>query len=220
MAEDFLDDPEKLHIEEDMDDDDLLEEEVVVAPKTYVNPIIALEAENAELKEQALRLMADMENLRRRTEKEVRDSRTFAIANFARDLLQINDNLGRGLDAVAGEVMKDAEGPFKNLIDGVQLTERELLKVLEKHGVRKLSPEGEKFDPHFHQAMFEIPNKEVANNTVMQVIQDGYALGSRLLRPAMVGIAKGGPKFVQEAPAETPAEEDPETKTDAVDKSV
>ncbi|SDR23394.1 nucleotide exchange factor GrpE [Pseudovibrio sp. Tun.PSC04-5.I4] len=160
-----------------------------------VDPIEALRAENAALKDRTLRTMAEMENLRRRTEKEVKDAKVYAIAGFARDMLVVNDNLGRAIDALPDEATQNDEN-LKALVEGVELVEREMLNHLEKHGVKRLSPEGEKFNPHFHQAMFEVPNTEVPNNTVMNVVQAGYVIGERVLRPAMVGISKGGPKIV------------------------
>lgn len=155
-----------------------------------------LAAEVADLKDRLLRTLADMENLRRRTEREVADLRIYGVANFARDVVGVADNMRRALDAVGADLREKADGGVKALIDGIDLTERELLKALEKHGVRKLDPAGQKFDPHLHQAMFEIPDATVPTGTVLQVVQSGYTLGERVLRPALVGIAKGGPKVV------------------------
>ncbi|MCZ4272220.1 nucleotide exchange factor GrpE [Maritalea porphyrae] len=155
-----------------------------------------LEAENAKLKDRLLRAVAEMENLRKRTERDVKDARQYAMANFARDMLTATDNLSRALMTMAQEAKDEAEGPFKSLIEGVEMTEREMHRLLEKNGITKLEPKGEKFDPNFHQAMFEIPNSDVAENTVMEVMQAGYVIGERVLRPAMVGVAKGGPKVV------------------------
>jgi molecular chaperone GrpE len=152
----------------------------------------ALTKEVAELKDRVLRTLAEMENLRRRTEREIADSRTYAITNFARDLIGVADNIQRALDAA-----RDAgvgEGPAKSLVDGVELTERELLKVLEKNGVKKFDPQGAKFDPNLHQAMFEVPDARVPSGFVVQVVQPGYMLGDRVLRPALVGVSKGGPR--------------------------
>ena len=158
------------------------------------DPVAVLEAEKADLKDKLLRLMADMENLRRRTEREVADARTYAVANFARDMLNVADNVRRAIESVPAEASRSAEGAFKGLIEGIDLTERDLLKTLERHGVKKLEPQGQKFDPNLHQAMFEVPNPEVPNGTVVQVVQSGYVIGERVLRPALVGVAKGGPK--------------------------
>lgn len=160
--------------------------------------------ENEELKDRSLRLAAEMENLRRRTARDMVDARTYAVTNFARDMLNVSDNLRRAIEAVPEEAKASGDAGFKALIEGVDITERAMLSALERHGVKKLEPVGEKFDPNFHQAMFEIPNPDVVNGTVVQVVQAGYSIGDRVLRPAMVGVAKGGPKAapVAEAPAE------------------
>lgn len=164
------------------------------APQASPDPVAVLEAEKADLKDKMLRLMADMENLRRRTEREVADARSYAVTNFARDMLNVADNVRRAIESVPEESRETAEGAFKGLIEGIDLTERDLLKTLERHGVKKLDPQGQKFDPHLHQAMFEVPNPDVPNGTVVQVVQSGYVIGDRVLRPALVGVAKGGPK--------------------------
>ena len=168
--------------------------------------LVRLLKENEELKDRALRVAAEMENLRRRTARDVHDARTYAVANFARDMLSVSDNLRRALDAVPAEAKAAGDAGFKALIEGVDLTERAMLSALERHGVKKLAPEGEKFDPNFHQAMFEVPNPEVPAGTVVQVVQPGYSIGERVLRPAMVGVAKGGPK---QAAGEAPVEPGP-----------
>jgi molecular chaperone GrpE len=148
----------------------------------------------AELKDRLLRTLADMENLRKRTEREVTDARVYGAATFARDILGVADNIRRALDAVAPELRASVQAGVKALIDGVELTERELLKVLEKNGVRQFTPQGEKFDPNLHQAMFEVPDASVPAGSVVQVVQPGYMIGERVLRPALVGVSKGGPK--------------------------
>ncbi len=159
------------------------------------DPLEALRLENAELKDRFLRLAADMDNLRRRTEREIKDAKTYAVTGFARDMLAVSDNLRRAIDAIPPEARAAGEAGFMTLVEGVELTERSMLNALERHGVKKIDPVGEKFDPNFHQAMFEIPNPEVPNNTVIQVVQSGYMIGDRVLRPAMVGVAKGGSKM-------------------------
>jgi molecular chaperone GrpE len=166
--------------------------------------VVKLIKENDELKDRVLRAAADMENLRRRTARELQDARAYAVANFARDMLSVSDNLRRALEAIPEEAKAAGDAGFRALIDGVEITERAMLSTLERHGVKKLAPEGEKFDPNFHQAMFEVPNPDVPANTVVQVVQPGYSIGERVLRPAMVGVAKGGPKATPatEAPAE------------------
>ncbi|OLP45165.1 nucleotide exchange factor GrpE [Rhizobium oryziradicis] len=156
--------------------------------------IASLQAENAELRDRFLRLAADMDNLRRRTERDVKDAKAYAVTGFARDMLAVSDNLRRAIDAVPAEARAAAEAGLAALIEGVEMTERAMLSTLERHGVKKIEPEGQKFDPNFHQAMFEVPNPDVPNNTVTQVVQAGYTIGERVLRPAMVGVAKGGPK--------------------------
>ncbi len=163
--------------------------------------LVRLLKENEELKDRALRVAAEMENLRRRTARDVHDARTYAVANFARDMLSVSDNLQRALDAIPAEAKAAGDAGFKALIEGVDLTERAMLSAMERHGVKKLAPEGEKFDPNFHQAMFEIPNPDVPTGTVLQVVQPGYSIGERVLRPAMVGVSKGGPK-AEASPAE------------------
>ena len=156
--------------------------------------IEALNVENASLKDKALRTMADMENLRRRTEKEVADARAYAVTAFARDMLSVADNARRGIESIPADALATADGPFKALVEGVELIERDLLKTLERHGIKKLEPHGQKFDPNLHQAMFEVDDASVASGTVTQVVQAGFVIGDRVLRPALVGVAKGGPK--------------------------
>ncbi|PTM97510.1 nucleotide exchange factor GrpE [Mycoplana dimorpha] len=168
--------------------------EAAAQPQADADPLEALKTENAELRDKYLRLAADMDNLRRRTERDIKDAKSYSIAGFARDMLGVSDNLRRGLEAIPAEAREAGGAGFTALIEGVEMTERSMLAALERHGVRKLEPIGERFDPHFHQAMFEIPNAEVPNGTVLQVVQDGYVIGERVLRPAMVGVSKGGPK--------------------------
>ena len=154
-----------------------------------------LAKENAENKDRLLRTLAEMENLRKRTEREVSDMRQYGIASFARDVLAVADNMERALEALDAELRETANPATKTLLDGVELTERELLKVLEKHGVTKFEPKkGDKFDPNLHQAMYELPDPTQPAGTVAQVVQPGYMIGERMLRPALVGVAKGGPK--------------------------
>ncbi len=135
-----------------------------------------------------------MENLRKRTEREIADARTYGIAGFARDVLAVADNMHRALATIDPELRETADAKVKSLIEGVELTERELLKALEKHGVKKFSPEGQKFDPNVHQAMFEMEHPELPPGHVAQVMQAGYMIGERVLRPAMVGVVKAAPK--------------------------
>lgn len=164
--------------------------------------------ENADMRDKLLRTMADMENLRRRTEREKEDTARYAISNFARDVLAIGDNLRRTIEHVPADAV--AQDPaLKSILEGVELTEREMLKMLEKHGVTKLEPLGERFDPNQQQAMYEVPTTDVPEGTVVQVMQAGYTIGGRVLRPALVAVSKGGPKSEpQPAPKRGPANDD------------
>lgn len=176
---------------------------------------LRLAAENEELKDRALRVAAEMENLRRRTQRDVQDARAYAVTNFARDMLGVSDNLRRALDAIPAEARDSGDQGFAALIEGVEMTERAMLSALERHGVKKLAPLGERFDPNFHQAMFEIPDAEKPANTVVQVMQDGYVIGDRVLRPAMVGVSKGGPKAAPAGEAPEPGPVNPQAEKDA-----
>lgn len=176
------------------------------APEMELDPVEVLKAEISDLRDQRLRMAAEMENLRRRTAREIKDAKTFAISGFARDMLQVSDNLQRALSAVPEQGETTDDNGLKTLVEGVELTERAMLSTLERHGVRKLEPMNQKFDPNFHQAMYEVPNAEVPNNTVLDVVQPGYVIGDRMLRPAMVGVSKGGPK--EGAPAAAAPESD------------
>jgi molecular chaperone GrpE len=181
------------------------------APAAEAERIQTLERENADLKDRLLRALAEMENLRRRTERELQDQRAYAITKFAADMIGTADNLRRALEALpkpAEAAAEPAPDPgLKALVDGMELTERELLKALEKHGVRKRIPKGERFDPHRDQAMFEIPDETQPSGTVVEVVQAGYMIGERVLRPAMVGVSKGGPARAPEPQSEAPAGE-------------
>ena len=166
----------------------------------------ALSREAAELKDRLLRTLAEMENLRRRTERDIAESRVYSIASFARDILGVADNMARALQTLRADSKGQGDTGIKALLDGVELTERELAKVLEKHGVRKFEPrEREKFDPNLHQAMYEVADPALPAGTVAQVVQAGYMIGDRMLRPALVAVAKGGPKA---APAADPIAND------------
>ncbi len=166
-----------------------------------LDPVALAQREAAEYKDKLLRTLAEMENLRRRTERQVVDARTYGIASFAREVLAVADNMHRALEAIGPELREQGDAKTKSLIEGVELTERELLKTLEKNGVRKFSPQGEKFDPNVHQAMYEVPDADVPPGHVAQVIQAGYMIGERVLRPALVGVAKAAPKPAQQQPA-------------------
>lgn len=172
-----------------------------VVSKPYVMPddpeegsLEALTREAAEAKDKVLRTLAEMENLRRRTSKEVADARSYGIASFARDVLDIADNLQRALDALPAEARAAADPGLKALIEGVELTERSLLAALERHGIKKVESLGAQLNPHLHQAMMEVDDPSHAAGTIILEMQAGYTLHGRLLREAMVGVAKGGPK--------------------------
>jgi molecular chaperone GrpE len=161
----------------------------------------------AELNDRMLRAVAELENYRRRAEKERQDTAKFAITGFARDCLTVLDNLRRGLDTVKDED-RSANAALNALAEGMELTERELIATLERHGIAKVDPMGEAFDYDRHQAMFEVEDPSQPAGTVVQVVQPGYLLNDRLLRPAMVGVAKGGPKPETESVAAPIANED------------
>src|ERR1700744_2987582 len=181
--------------------DDATKAEEPVVSKPYIMPDYpeegsgeALTKEVAESRDKMLRTLAEMESLRTRTKREVSDAKTYGITGFARDVLEIADNLQRALDAVPAEAKAAADPGLKALIEGVELTERSLLNALEKNGVKKFDPSGEKFNPNFQQAMYEVPDASVPAGTVVQVVQAGYMIGERVLRPALVGVSKGGAK--------------------------
>jgi len=163
--------------------------------------IEALNAENGQLKDRVLRTLAEMENLRRRTEREVADAKTYGVTSFARDMLTVVDNLARALEHFPPEARASADPSIRSMVEGVELTARDVEAVLSRHGVKKLDPEGQKFDPNFHQAIFEAPDETVPAGTVSQVVQSGWTIGDRVLRPAMVGVSKGGPRA---APTQEP----------------
>jgi molecular chaperone GrpE len=172
----------------DLDDPNL--EDVSSEPGyTGKEPLEALEKEVKELKDQLLRSIAELDNYRKRAEREKEQLRKFGIANFAKDLLSAADNLRRAVESGPTE-LEGADENVKNLILGVEMTEKELLGAFEKNGVRKIDPIGEKFDYNFHQAMFEVETDKERPGFVMQVLQPGYAIADRVLRPAMVGVSK------------------------------
>lgn len=180
-------------------------------PDGEADAIEAARAEIADFKDRLLRAAAEMENVRRRYAREIVDARQYAVTGFAREVLSIGDNLSRALGAVPEESRSEGEA-MKALLEGVEMTERELLRVLDKHGVKLIESHGEKFDPNLHQAIFEVEHEEAPQGTVVQVVQPGYTIGERVLRPAMVGVAKAAqqqtvstePAAVAEtAPAET-----------------
>ena len=168
-------------------------EAAAAAEATGADRLAQLEAEVASLKDQLLRALAETENVRRRTQRDREEQVRYAAAGFARELLNVADNLRRALDAVPAAALETDEA-LKTLADGVSLTERELLQVFDRQGIRKIEPApGERFDPHLHQAMFEVPNTGQPAGSVVQVMQAGWIMHDRLLRPALVGVAKGSP---------------------------
>ncbi|MEM6850516.1 MAG: nucleotide exchange factor GrpE [Pseudomonadota bacterium] len=153
--------------------------------------IDVLEAEAADLKDRLMRAVADAENLRRRTEREKSDTAKYAIANFARDLLSVADNMQRALDAMPEDELENASDAIKGLITGVRMTERELLSCFERNGVRRIAPAGEKFDPNVHQAIAEVPGNGEPAGVVVDVAQTGFVIADRVLRAAMVTVSSG-----------------------------
>jgi molecular chaperone GrpE len=148
-----------------------------------------LKTENAELKDRMLRALADAENTRRRAERERDESRQYAVTSFARDMLNVADNLNRALQSIPDEARAQAGAQVKAVLDGVEATERQMLAILERHGVRKTETAGAKFDPHLHQAIAEVPSEGRPPGTIVSVVQTGYVIADRLLRPAMVTVA-------------------------------
>lgn len=175
---------------EEIDPDDLAEAEIDSGPEdTIKEPVEALEEQVSELKDQLLRSVAELDNYRKRAEREKEQLRKFGIANFAKDLLSVADNLRRAVESGPSD-LEGADESVKNLIVGVEMTEKELLNAFEKNRVRKIDPVGEKFDYNFHQAMFEVESDKEEPGVVMQVLQPGYAIEDRVLRAAMVGVSK------------------------------
>ncbi|RCL01460.1 MAG: molecular chaperone GrpE [Candidatus Tokpelaia sp. JSC085] len=169
------------------------EDNLNVSDKVSAAALEKLEVENAELNDKIMRIAADMENLRRRTIRDVADSKSYSIANFARDMLSVSDNFARAIAALPKD-NRENDLRLKAFAEGLEMTERSMHAVLQQHGVQKIEPYGQKFDPNFHQAIFEIDDRETPVNTIKQVIQPGYMIGERVLRPAMVGVTKGGMK--------------------------
>ena len=158
-------------------------------PDAAAARLAELEAQVAELKDQALRNLAETENVRRRAQREIEDAGKYAVTKFARDLLSVADNLGRALQALPADRSK-LDDATRNVITGVEATERELLAIFERNGIKRIEPLGEAFNPEFHQAVMEVPTAEHAPGTVALLLAPGYLLKERLLRPAMVGVAK------------------------------
>lgn len=180
-----FDDPEKLSAEQDDDLDHAIDE--------AEDNFSAMQSEVSDLKDRLLRSMADAENIRRRAEKDKTEAAKFAITRFSRDLLSVADNFQRALASLTPEMKAEASDAVQTLIVGIEMTERELASVFERHGVTRVHPApGEKFDPHVHQAIAEIPNDKYGSGCVVDVTQTGYTIEERLLRPAMVTVSKSG----------------------------
>ena len=182
--------------------DETVQPDEQTAPAVAPKPSTSLDRELADTKDRLLRTLAEMENLRKRTEREVADARTYGISAFARDVLTVADGMHLALEALDEELREKSDSSVKVLLDGVELTERALLNALEKHGVKRIEPIGQKFDPNRHQAMYEAENAAVPAGHIAQVIQAGYLIGDRVLRPALVAVSKGPSKG---SPAEPPA---------------
>ncbi len=186
--------------------EDVLEAELeAIGEEGEPDPFVVLErlrAENDELNDKLLRAAAEMQNIRKRSERERQEAGQYAATAFARDIISVADNLARALEAMGEEARANADEATKNLVDGIEMTERELLNVFQRHGITRIDPMGERFDPNMHEAMFEAENPEMPAGTVMSVAQCGYKISDRVLRPAMVGVSKGGPKVAPEAKTE------------------
>lgn len=173
--------------------------EAAAEPVSPEARVIELEAEVAELKDRLLRALAETENVRRRAQRDREDASKYAVAGFAKDLLSAADNLRRALESLPEAEVKDDR--TRSLLEGVAATERELLSVFERHGIRRIDPKGERFDHNFHQAIFEVERSDQPSGTIVEVLQPGYVLHDRLLRPAMVGVVKGGSRPTKPATA-------------------
>jgi molecular chaperone GrpE len=179
----------------DAGNDTITEAEADAAPASPEERAAALEVELADAQDRLLRALAETENVRRRAQRERADAEKYGFARFAGDLLSVADNLRRALDSLPEAEAKDDR--TRSLLAGVAATERELLAAFERHGLKRIDPKGERFDHNFHQAVFEIENTGQPTGTVVEVLQPGYVVHDRLLRPAMVGVAKGGTPAVE-----------------------
>ena len=162
--------------------------------RTVHDVIAALQAEASDFKDKWLRAHAEIENVRKRVEREKEETAKYAITRLARDIVTVGDNFQRAISAVPADAAEN-DPALKSFLEGVTLTERELLNALERHGIRRQEAMNEPFNPHLHQAVMEIPRNDVAEGTIVQVFQPGFMIEDRVLRPAMVGVAKGGPKL-------------------------
>ncbi|VAX05577.1 Heat shock protein GrpE [hydrothermal vent metagenome] len=184
--------PESENPESENNENDIPENTDAGAPegRQEDDKLVAAVTEIADLKDRLLRAVAETENLRRRADREKADAANYAMTAFARDLLSVGDNLRRALDSIPADT--DLGDNAKTLVEGIEMTERELLNMLERHNIKKIDPMGEKFSHALHQALFEVPDTGKEDGTIVQVMQVGYVIKDRLLRPAMVGVAKGG----------------------------
>ena len=168
-------------------------QEVIAALQAEVNDLRAKQAEIDDIKDRLLRAHAEVENVRKRAEREKEDAAKYAITKLARDIVGVGDNFQRAIDAVP-EGAAEQDPTLKSFLEGVTMTERELLNMLERHGIKRLQPMNEPFNPHLHQAVLQVPRDDVPAGTVVAVYQAGYTIADRVLRPAMVGVAQGAPK--------------------------
>ena len=189
------------------------EAEAEVEAEAPADATAMLRAEVGSLKDQLLRALAETENLRRRSQREREDALKYAPVPFMRDLVGVVDNLRRAMDSVSPEAL-EADEHLRTLMTGLEMTEKELATVFERHHIVKIDPLGERLDPHSHEAMYEVPDPETTSGTVVQVVQAGYRLHDRLLRPAQVGVAKGGPA---PAPVAAPEPAAPQPAPNAAD---
>jgi molecular chaperone GrpE len=173
---------------------------VTSGERTEPSPMQLLEAQVADLKDQVLRAYAEMENIRKRGERERQDTQKYAVSKFARDVLSVADNLERAL--AAAPAIETADPVLKGVLDGVTVTERALVGILERNGVKRIEAQGAPFDPHQHQAVMEHPDPSVPSGTIVRVFEAGYMIGDRVLRPASVVVAKGAPKGPKPAAAQ------------------
>ncbi len=190
--QDDKDNQNKENLEQQFDADGENPERDPIAALNAENEI--LKADNKQMKDRLLRTIAEMENLRKRTAREAGEARIYAIANFARDMLSATDNLSRALSAVPQEARDGGDKVLNSLIEGIEMTEREMQRLLQANGVKPILALGEKFDPHKHQAMFEVPDSLEPDGTIVEELQQGFSIGERILRPALVGVAKASQK--------------------------
>lgn len=190
--------------------------------ETAADPIEAVQAEAADLRDKLLRALAEVENVRRRADRDRADASQYAVTGFARDMLAIADNFSRALAACPKALLEGLDPKVAGVIEGVEATERQLLSTLERHGIKPIDTADGKFDPHLHQAIAEVPGSGKPKGTIVNVIQPGFTIGERLLRPAMVTVAAAPPAepaAVSEASPEPAPESAPEAKADKAAKT-